>query len=646
MISKFKFPIQIIKRLSLLILLILLSYYSASAQTIHYTYDNLGRLTSVLYPDSSKIAYTYDAVGNRLSERISSKLLIPQITFAKTDTVKYGAANFAAGAKSTNTATALIYTSSDTTIASIIAGNIHIKKAGSVTITVSQPATKSYAAASATQTLTILKASLTITANNIIAIQGQALPKLTASYRGFVNNETPAVLSAQPQLSTTATSSSAQGYYAITANSAAAANYNITYVQGRLAMVTLAYLEQPITSKIYGNTDFYTFGTATNGVAYNSSNARVATVDSTGKLHITGAGTTTITFGTGSGHLSKTLTVGKAPLTVTANNQFGIQGRPLPQLTLSYSGFVNGDTTSILTALPVCATSAVTSSAQGYYPITVSGGNSSNYTFNYVSGRLTMVTLVFLEASINKTYGDPDFYVFGIATSGIIYSTNNTSVATVNSAGLLHLTGAGNTGIVFGNTSGSLIKPLTVNPAKLNIIADNQTIVAGTANPQLTYSFNGFVNGESAGNLDMQPTISTSASASYRPGVYPVLIAGASSKNYSFNYVSGMLTIQAIKLDDLNEPIVSTALSPNGDGVNDVLIIKNIEKFHDNKLIVLDGNGSKVYESINYDNVSKVFNGRSSITGKLQLPGTYFYELQYKDDKTLKTKTGFIVIKY
>lgn len=36
--------------------------------TESYTYDSLGRLTNVTYPDASTVAYTYDAAGNRLTE--------------------------------------------------------------------------------------------------------------------------------------------------------------------------------------------------------------------------------------------------------------------------------------------------------------------------------------------------------------------------------------------------------------------------------------------------------------------------------------------------------------------------------------------------------------------------------------------------
>jgi gliding motility-associated-like protein len=92
--------------------------------------------------------------------------------------------------------------------------------------------------------------------------------------------------------------------------------------------------------------------------------------------------------------------------------------------------------------------------------------------------------------------------------------------------------------------------------------------------------------------------------------------------------------------------IVHQGLSPNGDGINDILIIDGIGNYPDNKLAIMSRNGELVFEAKDYDNSSRVFDGHSNKTGRLQQPGTYFYSLAYKTGDVIKHKTGFIVIKY
>jgi gliding motility-associated-like protein len=83
--------------------------------------------------------------------------------------------------------------------------------------------------------------------------------------------------------------------------------------------------------------------------------------------------------------------VTKAMLIITADNQTKPLGTPNPELTVSYKGFVNGDTQGQLTTLPVATTIATTSSAPGQYVITVDGAKSPNYNFTYVNGTLTIL---------------------------------------------------------------------------------------------------------------------------------------------------------------------------------------------------------------------------------------------------------------
>ena len=97
----------------------------------------------------------------------------------------------------------------------------------------------------------------------------------------------------------------------------------------------------------------------------------------------TGLANYTITYQTGK------LSINPMALTITADNKMKAEGVPLPTLTFTCTGLVNGDN---LTTQPSLATTAVASSAIGTYSITASGGTaSSNYTITLVNGTLTVI---------------------------------------------------------------------------------------------------------------------------------------------------------------------------------------------------------------------------------------------------------------
>jgi gliding motility-associated-like protein len=92
--------------------------------------------------------------------------------------------------------------------------------------------------------------------------------------------------------------------------------------------------------------------------------------------------------------------------------------------------------------------------------------------------------------------------------------------------------------------------------------------------------------------------------------------------------------------------IVHQGVSPNGDGVDDFLQIDGILAFPDNRLMIMNRNGMLVYEIKGYDNSARIFDGHSNKNGQMQLPGTYFYQLDYTVKGITKHKTGFLVLKY
>jgi hypothetical protein len=88
-------------------------------------------------------------------------------------------------------------------------------------------------------TLTLDKARLTVSANNLTMVQGAAVPALTYSMTGFVNHETQSkATTGQPALSTAATSKSTPATYpiAVKPGTLAAGNYVFSFANGTLTV--------------------------------------------------------------------------------------------------------------------------------------------------------------------------------------------------------------------------------------------------------------------------------------------------------------------------------------------------------------------------------------------------------------------------
>jgi hypothetical protein len=86
--------------------------------------------------------------------------------------------------------------------------------------------------------LTVTPKALTITACNASKITGEANPAFSVSYSGWVNGEGPGALGGTLSFSTTATTSSPPGLYAILPGGLTSANYAITFVPGTLTVLS------------------------------------------------------------------------------------------------------------------------------------------------------------------------------------------------------------------------------------------------------------------------------------------------------------------------------------------------------------------------------------------------------------------------
>lgn len=86
-----------------------------------------------------------------------------------------------------------------------------------------------------------------------------------------------------------------------------------------------------------------------------------------------------------------TLTITKAPLTVSIKDVVREQGEENPQFEIIYEGWKLQDSESVLLKKPVATTTATKDSPSGEYVITVGGGEALNYELRYESGKLTVM---------------------------------------------------------------------------------------------------------------------------------------------------------------------------------------------------------------------------------------------------------------
>jgi hypothetical protein len=127
-------------------------------------------------------------------------------------------------------------------------------------------------------------------------------------------------------------------------------------------------------------------------------------------------------------YVSGTLSVTKATLTITADNQTKVEGSPNPTFTFSYSGFISGETPSNLTTLPTATCSANNNSAVGSYPIIPAGGVAANYTFVYQNGTLTITAPLIMKFEIPNAFIPTDMYM----DNRFLKAAFNSSVKRVN----------------------------------------------------------------------------------------------------------------------------------------------------------------------------------------------------------------------
>jgi hypothetical protein len=255
-------------------------------------------------------------------------------------------------------------------------------------------------------------------------------------------------------------------------------------------------------------------------------------------------------------HVNGTLTVTQAVLTVTADNQSRAYGATNPELTVSYSGFVNGEDTNVLNGRPDLNTGADTNSAVGTYPIEISLGTLStngNYSFNFTNGTLT-VTAYALTVSVDsqtRAYGQTNAPLSGTVSglqNGDTITAGYTTSADTNSDVSVYpitvsLTDLDNKLSNYTVTTNG--GTLTVTQAVLTVTANNDSKtydgVAYSGGNGVNYT--GLVNGQDSGVLGGTLTFNGNSQGATDAGSYTITPAGLTNDNYTITFADGTLTV-------------------------------------------------------------------------------------------------------
>ena len=444
-----------------------------------------------------------------------------------------------------------------------------------ITATVGTLTSANYTFTFVNSTLTVNQAVLTVTASALTKAYGAANPALTYTMAGFVNGDTQATATTgAPSLATTATTASLVGSYPITATvgTLTSANYTFTFVNSTLTVnqaaltvtanaLTKAYgaANPPLTYAMAGFVNGDTQATATTGAPSLMTTALATSVP--GSYPITAAAGTLMSMNYTFTFVNSTLTVNQAALTVTANALTKAYGAANPALTYTMAGFVNGDTQATATAgAPTLTTTALASSIPGSYPITAALGTltSANYTFTFVNSTLTVnqAALTVTANALTKAYGaavPPLTYTMAGFVNGDTQATATTgapsltTTATAASAvGSYPITAAVGTLTSTNYTFTFVNGALTVTQAMLTVTGNNLSKTYGAANPALTYTMAGFLNGDTQATATTGvPSLTTTAVASSPLGSYPITVAAGTlaSTNYTFTFANGALTV-------------------------------------------------------------------------------------------------------
>ncbi|WP_183488964.1 MBG-2 domain-containing protein, partial [Martelella radicis] len=423
-------------------------------------------------------------------------------------------------------------------------------------------------------TLTVNKATLTVTADNGSMIYGDAVPTIGYSVSGWRNGQDDALLTGVNVATNASSISNVGSTYSTFAaggelSGAAFGNYTLDYVDGSFAVTPRALtVTASDVVKTYGDTASLT-GFTTTGLV-NGDSVSAVSEKSLGADAEADVGSYDIIAGgaTGKGlsnyvisYDKGTLTVNKALLTVTANNGSMIYGDALPTIGYAVSGWKNGQNGSLLSGV-VVATDATSSSDVGAgYSTAASGGALSgaaagNYDISYVAGSMTVQRRAITVAAnaAAKTYGDLGLLSYTVGGMGL--ANGDSLSGELESAGVSGLADVGSYAISQGSVTDAANGNYAISYEgnTLAVTPRAVTVTANDADKEVGFPAGAFTWFVSAGNLVNGDALSGTLESAGAPadapvGVYAITagsLTDAQNPNYAITFVPGELEVLSI----------------------------------------------------------------------------------------------------
>ena len=180
------------------------------------------------------------------------------------------------------------------------------------------------------------------------------------------------------------------------------------------------------------------------------------------------------------------------------------------------------------------------------------GGKFAGTTFSFTTQDKLVPTLNF--ADVDTTYGVDAISLTATTTSNTAISyeiVGDANGSVVNADQFL----VGNVGLVVLKATSlendlyvSASKTVTINIAKasLLVVANNFTRNYQIVNPLFTFSYEGFKNGDTTGNINELPVATTTADMDSLEGTYSIKVSGGIATNYEMLLQDGLLVVKPL----------------------------------------------------------------------------------------------------